>query len=688
MWDFGDGNRGPEMAIISIVVTVLTVIAVSLRCYTMVAILKRFMVEDWLAVVTCLFQVAFCTFVLLGVSHGLGAHVEHVPVDQRPKALVWKWAGQVAYIVVSTMVKFVVGIFLLRLCVNNGWQRITIWVLLILVGLFNAFYVFIAIFQCQPVAFYWWRYTTNPPVTGKCNGHALATIPTYIAVLLGIAGDLILALLPITLIKKARLDKKTKISVVCVLSLGSLASVATIARIPYAQQLLSNPDYLYNFTDLAIWSIVECGIAITASSLATLRPLFVKLSILASNHFTSQFTSIKVGSPILPVFSNNNTTTLISSSRRHNTQDTNRNTAMTGMTGTTAASGVYELTNLREKTDGIQVEKEFEMSVVNRGGSQDSIDRLEAEVNEVIRPGTAKLNAIRDRQQYGSIRSSPRSSLAPIQTSLWDSPTIVSSTVSAGSSMSSVGGAYPPDTASAQYKAAAQSPRSVASTRRSSFRQSHRQTQSSFSMPFGGVGTAHTEDGVRPTPQPPRFRHVSTNSDVSLPTPGTPLSPAPSFHLPNRRHHQSIASTASGASSSASGHPRGTFGSANGLPPMPGARQYAHGEYTASANPDFTNPPAGLGNPQMTPTLGSHSPRVRFPHHFPEMIREAKEEKRRKRSAGYPGGSSSTPTTGTGDESDQELTGPQSSHFDDEEAPVPLSPLRSHPPLSPKGNWL
>lgn len=53
MWDYGDGNRGPEMAVISIVVTALTVIAVSLRCYTMVAILKRFMVEDWLAVVTC-----------------------------------------------------------------------------------------------------------------------------------------------------------------------------------------------------------------------------------------------------------------------------------------------------------------------------------------------------------------------------------------------------------------------------------------------------------------------------------------------------------------------------------------------------------------------------------------------------------------------------------------------------------
>ncbi|KUI70112.1 hypothetical protein VM1G_06533 [Cytospora mali] len=690
MWDFGEDNRGPEMAIVSIVVTSLTVIAVSLRCYTMVAILKRFMIEDWLAVITCLFQVAFCAFVLLGVSHGLGAHVDNVPLDERPKALVWKWAGQIAYIVVSTMVKFVVGIFLLRLCVESGWQRITIWVLLVLVGVFNAFYVFIAIFQCQPVAFYWWRYTTNPPVIGKCNGHTLATVPTYIAVLLGIAGDLILALLPITLIKKAKLDRKTKISVVCVLSLGSLASVATIARIPYAQQLLSNPDYLASFADLAIWSIVECGIAITASSLATLRPLFVKLSILASNHFSTQFTSIKVGGPVLPMFSNHNTTTSISASRRNKAQDNksnndntqnnnNRNTAMTAMTGTTAASGSHGWTSLRDKTDGIQVEKQFEMSVMTREPSEDSMDQLKAEANEVVYPGTAKLSARRDRQHYGSLRSSPRSSIAPVQTSLWDAQTIVPSTTSAGSSISSINGAWPLDT-SGYHKTATQSPRSVRSTRK--FRQSQRQTQNSMATTFGGVGLAHTDDATRQTPQPPRLRHTSTSSaDSGLSNPGTPLSPAPSFHFPNRRQHQSIASTASGtsrASTLAPDRSRGTFG----------GRQFSNGDYVSGVNADFTSSPTTSGNPQMTPTLGSPaSSNARFPYHKQEMMREARDERRRKRSSAFTAGGSSTLNLELGDGTDQELAGPQQPLLDGE-APTPLSPLRSHPPLSPRGNWL
>lgn len=64
-----------------------------------------------------------------------------------------------------------------------------------------------------------------------------------------------------------------------------------MARIPYAKQILSNPDYLYNFTDLAIWSTVEIGLGLSASSLATLKPLFRQVKKLASTYSGSRFTN-------------------------------------------------------------------------------------------------------------------------------------------------------------------------------------------------------------------------------------------------------------------------------------------------------------------------------------------------------------------------------------------------------------
>ncbi|KAK7738320.1 hypothetical protein SLS53_006129 [Cytospora paraplurivora] len=680
----------------------------------MVMILKRFLIEDWLAVATCvshaysgiikgsttdmafyqLLQVAFCSFVLLGVSHGLGAHVENVPVDERPKALLWKWAGQVAYIVVSTMVKFVVGIFLLRLCVNDGWQRITIWVLLVFVGLYNAFYVFIAIFQCQPVPYYWWRYTTDPPVTGQCNGHALATVPTYFAVIIGIAGDLILALLPITLIKKAKLDRKTKISVVCVLSLGSLASVATIARIPYIPQLISNPDYLYNFTDLAIWSVVECGIAITASSLATLRPLFVKLSILASNHFSSQFTSFKGGNAGLPIFNNHHHTTLISSSQRHDAQD-NRYTAMPAKSA--ARSGHGSVASGGGKNEGIKVEKEFEMSIITRGSSQDSSDQVEAEASEVLRPETTKYTISRDQQLYGSLRSSPRSSPSPLQPSYWDAPTIVPSmtTRSAGSSISSVGGAWPLETF--QPNSATQSPRSLRSARKAGSLRSQRQSQRSTATTFGGVGFAHPDDVLGSSSQPFRFGHQSTNSDSGLQSQGTRLSPAPTNRLPTNRQHVRDASSASAASKASvpqPSHPSGTgtFGAAIDLPLPVSVNQPTYGSYMSGVNTAFTNPSTTslghhsenwpLGDRPITPIRDNHATNTRFPFQNPEVIQETKDEQHSLALSSLLAGNPAASVVHLSDHIGEELTGSQLPHPYQEDA---SSPMRIHPS---RANWL
>lgn len=52
----------------------------------------------------------------------------------------------------------------------------------------------------------------------------------------------------------------------------------TVVRVVYAKELTENNDNLYNFYDIAIWSTVECGMALLASCLATLKPLFRKMT--------------------------------------------------------------------------------------------------------------------------------------------------------------------------------------------------------------------------------------------------------------------------------------------------------------------------------------------------------------------------------------------------------------------------
>lgn len=58
------------------------------------------------------------------------------------------------------------------------------------------------------------------------------------------------------------------------------ASIATVVRVVYGKELTENNDFLYNFYDLALWSTVECGMALLASSLATLKPLFRRMNMI------------------------------------------------------------------------------------------------------------------------------------------------------------------------------------------------------------------------------------------------------------------------------------------------------------------------------------------------------------------------------------------------------------------------
>lgn len=66
---------------------------------------------------------------------------------------------------------------------------------------------------------------------------------------------------------------KTKALVAGILAFAAIGSTATIVRMFYIHTLTNGPDFLYATTDVAIWSTVEPGIGITASSIATLRPL-------------------------------------------------------------------------------------------------------------------------------------------------------------------------------------------------------------------------------------------------------------------------------------------------------------------------------------------------------------------------------------------------------------------------------
>lgn len=135
--------------------------------------------------------------------------------------MMWRWIGTYFYIVIAALVKVVIGLFLLRICSHQRWQRITLWSLMGIVTVYNIFYLFLAIFACRPVEYQWMGYGPDP-IKGECNSTPFVTIPTYLAAILNVLADWILPLLPASLVWKTKMETRKKVSVCAVMALGSM----------------------------------------------------------------------------------------------------------------------------------------------------------------------------------------------------------------------------------------------------------------------------------------------------------------------------------------------------------------------------------------------------------------------------------------------------------------------------------
>ncbi|KAI5462761.1 hypothetical protein BGZ63DRAFT_471048 [Mariannaea sp. PMI_226] len=281
-----NGSRGPQALAVSIFLYIISFIAIGLRFFTHCFILKRFFAEDYVSAAAFIIWTGYTVSAILSIEYGVGSHVVDVSPENRPKAIYYRYIASILYIFLSCLTKWIVGLFLLRICPHRRWRQITIWTLLSIVTIFDIIFEAFAIAPCHPIEYDWTRYNPNPPSDGTCNPTTFATATTYTAAFLNVIVDWVLPILPATLVWKAQLPQREKVSIIVLLCLGSIASVATIVRIPYARGYLDNPDYLFTTADLGIWGSVEIGVALTASSLATIKPLLKQLRLFST--LTSQ----------------------------------------------------------------------------------------------------------------------------------------------------------------------------------------------------------------------------------------------------------------------------------------------------------------------------------------------------------------------------------------------------------------
>lgn len=156
---------------------------------------------------------------LLGIRYGIGQHVvsiEEGNISYLPKALMFWWLCEVFYAITTTLVRCSVAVLLLRI-MERKIHRIIIYTTMILVVAYSLFYIFLAIFQCNPPGYFWEQYEG---ATGSCIAPAVFADATYAHIAVSATADWMLGLLPIWLVWDLKMNIRTKVSTGMVMSLG------------------------------------------------------------------------------------------------------------------------------------------------------------------------------------------------------------------------------------------------------------------------------------------------------------------------------------------------------------------------------------------------------------------------------------------------------------------------------------
>lgn len=165
------------------------------------------------------------------------------------------------------------------------------------------------VFQCWPIRAVWtFQYE-------YCFSNATFAAIGLTNTSINCATDFLLATLPVPVIVRLHVNKRTKMTLALILSVGYFACAAGIVKAVKQATFFAETDPLWH-NSFNVWNMIELCVGITAASLPGLRPLFAK--ILAS---TKSVFSHSWGSNDRTVANNSSSS---GSHHRHNHNDQRR----------------------------------------------------------------------------------------------------------------------------------------------------------------------------------------------------------------------------------------------------------------------------------------------------------------------------------------------------------------------------
>ncbi|KAI0473161.1 hypothetical protein GGR56DRAFT_602444 [Xylariaceae sp. FL0804] len=226
---------------------------------------RAFGLDDGLMVIGLVVFLGTAALAALATWHGLGsiAATEHLLPLEIGMELFIAW--QLCYAISLTFIKTSICVTLLRISVRASQRAAVYATLAVSIGTTVAGTVGTICF-CRPIQANW-----HPSSTDKCWPRSVLVALNYQMSAGAIATDMACAVIPAWILWEAQMRRRSKISVIVILTMGSLASASTLCRFPYLKFYAESHAFLYHAGYIVLFSTVECGIGLAAGSLPMLR---------------------------------------------------------------------------------------------------------------------------------------------------------------------------------------------------------------------------------------------------------------------------------------------------------------------------------------------------------------------------------------------------------------------------------
>lgn len=264
-----DVDRGPGLVAMFWTYTAIVLVVLSLRFYARFKI-RAFGWDDWLMLFTVILFVITTIFVTYLASIGGARHVFYLTPEQAISALKWSWISQPWAIFLFATGKASVASLTLRFVGPNAfWVKFTLYFIIVTIFIINSLGVIFTFVQCNPPRALW-----TPGLKASCWDPQVQTDFNYFLAAWNIAADVVLALLPTSLISRLNLNRRKKIALCVLLGLGLIAALFSGIKIHFLGDLKARADFTWSAYEIQAWTGAEAFVMMLCGNIPPLLPLW------------------------------------------------------------------------------------------------------------------------------------------------------------------------------------------------------------------------------------------------------------------------------------------------------------------------------------------------------------------------------------------------------------------------------